>query len=200
MFLGKGKALTQEFIKDYILSLTTKLKSINPSKIEEVIKKLDEIEKNRAKVYVIGNGGSSATASHMVNDLGVGLARRDIKSLSIENLSDNSSVITALANDVGYENIFYYQLKNKITSNDLIIAISCSGNSENIIKTVKYAKENSVTVVSFTGFDGGKLKELSDINLHIDSKKGEYGLVEDMHMIFNHIIYSYYIKKGKSSE
>ncbi|MDC0933906.1 SIS domain-containing protein, partial [Arcobacteraceae bacterium] len=97
------------------------------------------------------------------------------------------------ANDIGYENIFYAQLKRKIKKNDVLIAISCSGNSENIIKAVDYAKEQEAVIVGLTGFDGGKLKKLSNISFHVPTSKGEYGLVEDAHMILDHIIYSYYI-------
>jgi D-sedoheptulose 7-phosphate isomerase len=130
----------------------------------------------------------------MVNDLGVGLARREIRYFDIESLSDNTSVCSALANDIGYEYIFSMQLKNKIKQNDILIAISCSGNSANIINAVKYAKEQQSTIIGLTGFDGGELKKLSDINYHIQTNKNEYGLVEDLHMIFDHIIYTYYIE------
>lgn len=85
------------------------------------------------------------------------------------------------------------QLKNKLTKDDLLIAISCSGNSANIVKAVEYAKTVGAKVIGMTGFEGGKLKEISDIKFHINTTKGEYGLVEDMHMILDHIIYSYYI-------
>ena len=186
----------EQFIRSYVKKLTNLLDNIDIKSISEIIETIDN---HQGKIYIVGNGGSAATASHMVNDLGVGLARRDIKYLDIESLSDNSSVCTALANDIGYENIFSMQLKNKIKTNDIIIAISCSGNSENIIKAVKYAKLQKAVIISMTGFDGGELKNLSDINFHINTESGEYGLVEDMHMILDHIIYSYYIEKSKES-
>ena len=129
----------------------------------------------------------------MANDLTVGLKLRDIRNFNVESLSDNSSVCTAIANDIGYENIFYAQIKNQIKKDDVLMAISCSGNSANIVKAVKYAKEQDANIVGLTGFEGGKLKELSDINFHIPTSKGEYGLVEDVHMILDHIIYSYFI-------
>ncbi len=178
------------FINNYIKDLINLLQNIDNNKIKQII---DLINSTKGRIYIIGNGGSASTASHMVNDLGVGLTRRNIKNLNIESLSDNTTVCTTLANDTGYENIFYYQIKNKITSDDLLIAISCSGNSANIIKAVEYATNLSVTIIGITGFDGGKLKDLSNINFHIETKDGQYGLVEDLHMILNHIIYSYYI-------
>ena len=156
----------------------------------DIIKLLDE---NRGRIYIIGNGGSAATASHMVNDLGAGLRRRGIRSFDVESLSDNTSVCSALANDIGYENIFYMQLKNRLKKDDILIAVSCSGNSQNILKAARYANKKNAKVVGVTGFDGGELKKMSDINFHVATAKEEYGLVEDMHMILNHIIYSYYI-------
>ena len=88
------------------------------------------------------------------------------------------------------------QMKGLLSSEDLVIAISCSGNSPNIVKAVDYAKKLGSKVIGVTGFEGGHLKKISDINFHVDTPKGEYGLVEDVHMILDHIIYSYYIKRG----
>ena len=180
----------KKFTEEYINNLTSLLKKIDYQNIEDIIEVLDN---TRGTIYIIGNGGSAATASHMVNDLGVGLKRRNIRTLHVESLSDNSSVCTALANDIGYKNIFYMQLKDRIKKGDVLIAISCSGNSKNIIKAVKYAKKEDAKIIGLTGFDGGKLKQLSDVNFHVATKKGTYGIVEDMHSVVNHIIYSYYI-------
>lgn len=184
----------EKFIENYIKNLTNLLNKIDITTIKNIIKLLDN---TTGKIYIIGNGGSASTASHMSNDLGVGLARRDIRYFNIESLADNSAVCTAIANDIGYENIFSMQLKNKINQDDLLIAISCSGNSKNIMNAVHYAKEKNAKIIGLTGFDGGELKILSDFNFHISTEKGEYGLVEDMHMILDHIIYSYYINTQK---
>ncbi len=183
------------FINSYKKNLMQLVQNIDNDKITQII---DLIDNTKGRIYIIGNGGSASTASHMVNDLGAGLTRRGIKNLNIESLSDNTAVCTAIANDTGYENIFYYQLKNKVTKDDLLVAISCSGNSDNIIKAVEYSKHFNVPIIGITGFDGGKLKNLSDVNFHIQTQKDNYGLVEDMHMILNHIIYSYYISNNKS--
>lgn len=179
-------------IEKYIKNLSSTLLDLDVNIFESVISVLDKTEK-KSKIYIIGNGGSAATASHMANDLGGGLKLRDIRNFDVESLSDNSSMCTAIANDIGFENIFYAQIKDKIKKDDVLIAISCSGNSENIVKAVEYAKKIGTTIIGLTGFDGGKLKELSDINFHVVSKKGEYGLVEDIHMIFDHILYTYYV-------
>jgi D-sedoheptulose 7-phosphate isomerase len=186
-----------KLIHSYKQKLHKLIDQIDYTILEQVANALEETYDNNGKIYIIGNGGSAATASHMVNDLGTGLARRNIKYFNIECLSDNISVCTALANDLDYKYIFQMQLKNKISSKDLLIAISCSGNSSNILEAVHYAKSNNTKVIGLTGFDGGHLANNSDINFHIHTNKNEYGLVEDMHMIFNHMIYTYYIESSK---
>ena len=185
-----------DFILDYTTRLIQLLKTIDKKAITNIINIIEKVEKKNGTIYILGNGGSAATASHMVNDLGVGLKRRNIKKFKTISLADNTPVCSAIANDIGYDNIFYMQLKDILKKNDIILAISCSGNSDNILKAVNYAKKQNIQIVSCTGFNGGKLKEISDINFHVKTSHGEYGLVEDMHMILDHIIYSYYINKG----
>ncbi|MBF0266631.1 MAG: SIS domain-containing protein [Gammaproteobacteria bacterium] len=191
--MGKIK----QFVQTYINQLTDLLSQIEPNLIEQLINLLESTKANEGRVYILGNGGSAATASHMVNDLGAGLRRRNIINFDITSLADNTPVCSAISNDVGYENIFYLQLKGLLKPQDLIIAISCSGNSPNIVKAVKYANKINAKIIGCTGFNGGYLKNNCDINFHIDAPDEEYGLVEDMHMILDHIIYSYYIQQGK---
>lgn len=186
----------KEFTRSYIENLKSLLDKVDENVVEQIVEQIDLCVKNRSRFYVIGNGGSSATVSHMANDLGVGLKRRDIISLDIVSIGDNSAVVSAVANDIGYENIFYMQLKDVMKPEDTILAISCSGNSPNIVKAIEYAKEVGSTIIGVSGFDGGRLKEISDIKFHVNAPKGEYGLVEDIHMILDHIIYSYYIQRG----
>ena len=183
------------FIKDYISRLIKILEKVDISPIEEILSLLEKMDNSGNTIYVIGNGGSAATASHMANDFGTGLKRRDLKNLNIVSLADNTSVVTAIGNDIGFENIFYMQIKDVIKAEDVLLAISCSGNSPNLIKAVRYAKTLGTKIVSLTGFDGGELKEISDINYHVPTENGEYGLCEDMHMIFDHIIYSYFTRE-----
>jgi len=183
------------FSKKYIQDLTITLNNSNLEAISEI---RDALDNTKGRIYIIGNGGSAATASHMVNDLGAGLRRREIKYFDVESLNDNTPVCTAIANDIGYENIFYMQLKGRLKPEDILIAISCSGNSENIIKAVEYANQEKAKVIGITGFDGGKLKPMSNINYHVQTESGQYGIVEDAHMILNHIIYSYYIDKANT--
>ena len=182
------------FVKDYLTRLKQILDDIDVDVISDIVDTLEETIENKSRIYILGNGGSAATASHMVNDLGAGLRRRDVINFDVTSLGDNSSVVTAIANDIGYENIFYMQMKGHINANDVVVAISCSGESPNIIKAVDYAKDLGCKIIGVTGFNGGYLKKISNINFHVDAPEGEYGLVEDAHMILDHIIYSYYIQ------
>ena len=185
----------QPFVSEYITRLKLVLDDIDPNVISEIVAALEKTIEKKSRIYILGNGGSSATASHMVNDLGAGLRRRDIINFDVVSLSDNSPVITAIANDIGYENIFFMQMEGLINSNDLVIAISCSGDSPNIIKAADYAQKLGCTIIGITGFEGGYLKTISDINFHVNAVKDNYGLVEDTHMILDHIIYSFYIQQ-----
>ena len=182
------------FVKDYLTRLKQILDDIDVDVISDIVDTLEETIENKSRIYILGNGGSAATASHMVNDLGAGLRRRNIINFDVTSLGDNSPVITAIANDIGYENIFYMQMKGHINADDVVVAISCSGESPNIIKAVDYAKDLGCKIIGVTGFNGGYLKKISNINFHVDAPEGEYGLVEDAHMILDHIIYSYYIQ------
>ncbi|KUJ95442.1 MAG: Sugar isomerase (SIS) [Desulfonauticus sp. 38_4375] len=191
-----------EFVSGYIQRLVKLLESIELQNICDIINLLDNIDPFVNTIYFIGNGGSAATASHFANDIGIGLKIRGIKNINVVCLTDNIPVITSISNDIGYENIFYAQLKDKIKKGDLLFAISASGNSANILKAAKYAKSVGALVIGCTGFDGGELKKLSDISFHVSTEKGEYGIVEDIHMILDHLIFSYFIstKEGASTK
>jgi len=186
-----------KFIENYKEKITRKINSINGDVFNQITENIEYCNAKGSTIYIIGNGGSAATASHMQNDLGVGLKTRDILNLNIISLCDNLSVITALANDIGYENIFYSQLNDRIKKDDSLIAISCSGTSPNIIKAVEYARGVGSKIIGMTGFNGGQLKELSDINYHVQTEPGEYGVVEDLHMILDHMLYTYYCNTKK---
>jgi len=189
----EGRTLDfKSFTNDYFNRLYSLLKTIDFVEFEKFYTHLCSLDNSESRIFIIGNGGSASTASHMANDLSTGLKRRNILSLDVISLCDNTSITTALANDIGYNNIFYMQLKNIIKPKDTLIAISCSGTSENIVKAAKYSKEIGATTIGLTGFSGGELKILSDINLHFETQHSDYGLVEDAHMILNHVLFSYF--------
>lgn len=146
-------------------------------------------------VYICGNGGSAGTSNHMVNDLSKGTVSEGKKRLRVVGLADNMSLLTAYANDCGYETIFVEQLKSLWNPGDLLIAISASGNSPNVVKAAEYARQNGGEVIGLVGFTGGKLKDLSNYGLHF--KSNNYGAVEDAQLMFSHLSSQYlcqYIK------
>jgi D-sedoheptulose 7-phosphate isomerase len=147
------------------------------------------LERSRADgfIYVIGNGGSASTASHFCVDLGVGSCRRGINLRAIC-LTDNSGAITASGNDSSFENIYSFQLEHLATSKDILVILSASGNSPNLLSATQKAIDLGMWTVSITGFDGGELKKLAKVNLHLESAKGEYGVVEDLHLSICHRI------------
>ena len=179
------------FITNYFDYLTKLLSSLDTRIIEEVIDVFMAAAEQENTIYFIGNGGSAATASHFANDLGFGIRAEGVKPLKAVSLSDNSAVITALANDEGYDQIFVRQLENLLKVGDVVVAMSVSGNSPNILEAVKYAQNIGALTIGFTGFEGGFLESMVDLSLHIPTLKGEYGPVEDIFMILDHVIYSY---------
>jgi D-sedoheptulose 7-phosphate isomerase len=176
------------YARAYLDYLSECFASIDCDQIAAFVRLLVEARDEGRAVFFIGNGGSAATASHFANDIGIGTRTGDGKPFRAISLTDNVAVMTALANDEGYDRIFVDQLRVQMDDGDSLVAISASGNSPNVIAAVDYAKARGATVVGLTGFDGGKLREKSDISLHLNTRKGEYGPVEDMHMIFDHLI------------
>lgn len=175
-------------IKDYIDLERSILEKLDVNEIDRALNLLVETLNNEGTIYIFGNGGSSSTASHFVNDFNKGVSEYLEKKFNFICLNDNVSTLMAIANDIGFEEVFRFQLKNKLKKNDIIIAISGSGNSKNVINAVEYAKENGNQIIGLTGYNGGKLKELSDINLHVPVNSMQ--VTEDIHMIFDHLMMS----------
>jgi len=179
-----------KYISAYFKHLTQILSELDLSSIEKFIGLLLSARKEGKNVYFIGNGGSAATASHFANDLAIGTRSKKLP-FKVMSLTDNSSVITAIGNDYGYEQVFVKQLEACLGSGDLLVAISASGNSPNILKAVEYTKENNGITIGLTGFDGGELKKIVDHVIHVPTVKGDYGPVEDVHMILDHVVGNY---------
>jgi len=182
-----------QFITSYFDEVQKTIKKLNGKEISKAIEKILDAYQNDKKVYILGNGGSASIASHLACDLGKGTLNRvydeNEKRVKVISLTDNTALITAYANDVGYDAIFIQQLRNLIEKDDILIAISGSGNSKNVIKAVKYSKKVGATVIAFSGFEkGGELATLSDIK--IISKTSHYGPIEDTHMMIGHLIAS----------
>lgn len=173
-------------IKSYIDDEIEILKNLDIHAINDVLNMLEETRLNGTKVYVFGNGGSAATALHMQNDFNKGISEHLKVRYNFVCLNDNIATVMAIANDDCYENVFINQIEHQLQKGDVIIAISGSGNSENVIRAVEYAKKQGNKIIGFTGYSGGKLKNLSDINLHVPLNNMQ--ITEDVHIIFNHMM------------
>jgi D-sedoheptulose 7-phosphate isomerase len=175
-----------DYIVEYLNSITSKIKDLEIDNILKAISSIKEAHEKDRRIFVFGNGGSAATANHFAADFGKNAIKDDDNRFKIISLSNNISSITACGNDIGFETVFEEQLKNLMHDEDLIICISASGNSPNIIRAVEYARKRNGTIIGITGFNGGKLKQISDFNININSES--YEQIEDMHLMITHII------------
>lgn len=173
-------------IEKYFEMVMFALKEIDKDKLVEAIKLIESTVHNNKKIYVMGNGGSASTASHFNSDLSNTVSQLKGKRINVSCLSDSIATITAIANDHSYDLIYKKQLYGRLKEGDLVIAISGSGNSKNIIKAVEYAKTVQAKIVAMTGYDGGNLKKIADLNLHVPINNMQVS--EDIHLLFNHVI------------
>ena len=181
------------FADSYLNYLQSILNKIDTKEIASFIETLLSARKRKATVFFIGNGGSAATASHFANDIAIG-TRTYEKPFRVISLCDNQAVITAIANDDGYEEIFSQQLQVLLKNQDLVVAISASGNSPNLLKAIDTSKKLGAITVGISAFDGGKMKEIVDVSLHVPTEKGEYGPAEDAHMVLDHLVSNYLMR------
>ena len=188
-----------EFSRKYFSYLLEVLKSIDEHEINKLADIFESARENGNTIFVAGNGGSASTATTMANDIGFDIIKKTKtnKPFRVFSLVDNNSVVTAISNDVGYENIFINQLKIHYRDGDSLIAISASGNSPNVIKAAEWVKLRGGTIIGFLGFTGGKLIDYCDTKIHVKSEAGEYGPVEDAHLIMNHILAHWFQNKLK---
>lgn len=186
----------EKFAQRYVQRLEQLLESLDLNALASIIDQIERVRAEGKTIYLIGNGGSAATASHMAEDLAFGTRMREGERIKALSLTDNQPYVMAAANDIGYDSIFEEQLKNLMLPGDLLIAISASGNSPNVVKAVDYANRHGGISVGLVGFDGGQLRESCHIVLHVETQHGEYGPVEDIHLILDHIITEYLIQAG----
>lgn len=179
-------------IKAYLAHEIRVLENLDVEAINAALNLLQSTFENGNTVFTFGNGGSSSTASHFQNDFNKGVSEHTEKKFNLLCLNDNISTVMAIANDIGFEEIFRFQLTGHIKPGDVVLAISGSGNSKNVINAVEYAKEQGCKVIGLTGFGGGKLKELSDVSLHAPINSMQ--ITEDIHMIFDHLMMSIFYK------
>jgi D-sedoheptulose 7-phosphate isomerase len=174
-------------ITNYLSSLKSTLENTNIEEIENVAKLFISTRDSNKQIFVFGNGGSGSTASHMVCDIIKGCSYEKEKRFRIICLNDNIPTLLAYSNDVGYDYVFLEQLKNLMNEGDLVLGISGSGNSLNVIKALEYANAEGGNTIAFTGFSGGKLKKIANNNVHVNID--DMQISEDLHVIVMHIIY-----------
>ncbi|HLG51574.1 MAG TPA: SIS domain-containing protein [Chloroflexota bacterium] len=180
----------ETFARGYIDVLTAALGRLDLAAVARVVETLWTAYENDQQIFVLGNGGSAATASHIVTDLTKGALghRGDAPARPVRafSLTDNLPLLSAWANDVGYDSVFLGQLRPYVRAGDVVLGISASGNSENVLRAIRYAREVGATTIGLTGFGGGKLATLVDLGIVVDSN--HYGIVEDVHMQIGHVI------------
>ncbi len=180
---------TNEKIQEYLensISCLNSLKSEHSDTIEIIFNLVKESRIKKRRIFLIGNGGSASTASHFVCDLNKTAKIKGLNRSQAFALNDNAPLVFAISNDISYDSVFEEQLKNFLEKDDLVIAISGSGNSENIIKAVNYANEKGAITIGLTGFNGGRLKKICKECLVVPSDKMYH--IEDVHLTINHLI------------
>ena len=185
-------------INDYLKRLQDTVTNLNVSDIETNCNIILEAYQNNKNIFICGNGGSAATASHFACDINKGVSYGLSNRFKVIALTDNLATISAYSNDVGYDDVFLEQLKNFYNQGDLIIGISGSGNSQNVLKAIDYVNSNKGISIGWTGYDGGKLKLISQYS--INANVNDMQTSEDIHMVLVHIIMKVLRKNLTGSE
>ena len=188
--MNRNKQLI-DFLESYKYKLISLFESIDVEMLECIVEAMVMAFKNGNTLYVVGNGGSAATASHIQADFQFFVRYFTNFRPKVVALTDNVPLITAISNDNSFEDVFTEQMKGMFNEGDLFLAISASGNSPNVVKAVEYANELGGKTIAFCGFNGGKLKELADMPLYTPNKDKDYGPIEDLHMILDHVMINF---------
>lgn len=180
-----------EYAEKYLERLRQVIDGINHIETERFVDLLLKARESGKTVFFVGNGGSAATSSHFANDLSIG-TRQQEKPFKVFSLVDNVATLSAIGNDYGYDQVFAQQLRVYGQTGDLLVGISASGNSPNLLRAFEVGRELGLMTVSITAFDGGKLKKIADHSVHVPTNAGEYGPAEDAHLILDHLITHYF--------
>lgn len=185
-----------DFAREYFAHVAELIGNMDPKPVAQFIESVRKARVGGNQIFFLGNGGSAATASHFANDFLAGPRSWDNAYRAMA-LTDNTALLTAIANDHGYDHVFELQLRALMRPGDLVVGISASGNSPNVLNAIQYANANGATTVGLTGFDGGALAKAVKINIHVPTAKGEYGPVEDVHMVIDHLVSAYLIQLAR---
>ena len=188
-FPTKKYLKSSDYFNDYISTKDLLLKKIDQKILNKIIQEILNSIKNKRDFFSCGNGGSAATAEHLSCDFSKGSCTNTNLNFKVFSLNSNVALMTAIANDISYDDVFSYQLNRYGKANDVLLAFSVSGTSKNIIKCTKIAKKKKIKIISFTGFNGGTLKKLSNYNINFPSNN--FGIVEDCHLTIMHFISQY---------
>ena len=180
-----------DVLSSHVASLAQLLSELDLQAVEGAAQTLDDACRRGNTVYTVGNGGSAATASHIAADLSWGRRLGDARRPRAISLAANGAIVTALANDVGYAHVFEEQLISLFREGDVVVAISASGNSENVVRAAQFANYHGGSSVGMVGFDGGRLKDIARVSIHVPTPAGAYELVEDVHHAICHMLASY---------
>ena len=185
--MGVSQVSEIEFLNDYLSRVRAAIEAVDPVELNRLANAIMETVAKGGHVFFMGNGGSAATATHYVNDLVMAYARTN-RVVRASSLSDNAALVTGISNDLSFDEVFEYQLRALAQPGDLIVAISASGNSPNLVRAVDYAKGAGLRTAAVLGFDGGVLKSLAGTVVHVATGIGDYGPAEDAHLVVNHAV------------
>ena len=180
---------SHEYYKNYVSIKNKLLNKINKNELKNIIEEILTAVKRQKNIFSCGNGGSASTAEHLSCDFSKGSCTDTNLNIKVFSLNSNVSLMTAIANDISYDDIFSYQLARFGKPNDILLLFSVSGSSKNILKCAKEAKRKKIKIISFTGFNGGKIKKLSKYNANFATNN--FGIVEDCHLSIMHFISQY---------
>jgi phosphoheptose isomerase len=178
--------IADDYAAAYFDTLSHAARSVDTSKIRQASDLLATLFSGNGTLYVCGNGGSAAIANHLLCDFSKGMQTDTILRPRVVSLSSHVEIITAIGNDICFADVFAYQLRTAARPGDALLTISASGNSENVVRAITWARANGIPAIALTGFDGGRSAELADINIHVPVHN--YGIVEDVHQSIMHIL------------
>ncbi|OGY65340.1 MAG: hypothetical protein A3A16_02740 [Candidatus Harrisonbacteria bacterium RIFCSPLOWO2_01_FULL_44_18] len=186
----------EQYIQTFIQEVEKTIQALPKEEIAKALNTIQSVYERDGRIYIFGNGGSLALATHWVSDFNKTIFSHNLekhtKRFQAIRLPTTEEELSAWANDIGYDMVFVGPLQNYLQEGDCVIAISSSGNSANIVKAIELAKQNHISTIGLSGFDGGKLNELADVKICVKTEKGRYDLVEGIHAVILHLITKYF--------